>query len=89
VALTLEVLDSLPGEAPDAASPTADRADPLSPRELEALRLVAAGLSNGTIAARLYVSERTVRYHLTSLFNKLGVTSRTEAVAIASRRGLL
>jgi len=61
----------------------------LTPRELTALRLMADGKSNKEIANELGISERTVKTHLGHLFEKLGVTSRTEAVKIATRRGLV
>jgi DNA-binding NarL/FixJ family response regulator len=53
------------------------------------LRLVADGLTNKEIARQLIVSENTVKTHLTSLFNKLGVNSRARAVAVAASGGLL
>ena len=53
------------------------------------LRLLANGQSHKEIAASLEISERTVKSHLAHLFEKLGVTSRTEAVRIATRRGLV
>jgi DNA-binding NarL/FixJ family response regulator len=61
----------------------------LSSRELEVLQLVAQGLSNKQIAQQLIVAESTVRYHLTSIFNKLGVDTRTHALAVAAQRGLI
>lgn len=61
----------------------------LTPRELAALRLMADGKANKEIAGELGISERTVKTHLGHLFEKLGVTSRTEAVKIATRRGLV
>jgi two-component system NarL family response regulator len=61
----------------------------LTPRELAALRLLADGKANKEIAAELNISERTVKTHLEHLFEKLGVTSRTEAVKVATRRGLV
>jgi two-component system NarL family response regulator len=61
----------------------------LTPRELATLRLLADGKSNKEIASELGISERTVKTHLGHLFEKLGVTSRTEAVKIATRRGLV
>src|SRR5688500_13764189 len=61
----------------------------LTPRELTALRLMADGKSNKEIANELGISDRTVKSHLGHLFEKLGVTSRTEAVKVASRRGLV
>jgi DNA-binding NarL/FixJ family response regulator len=61
----------------------------LTPRELATLRLLADGRANKEIATALGISERTVKTHLGHLFEKLGVTSRTEAVKVASRRGLV
>jgi DNA-binding NarL/FixJ family response regulator len=61
----------------------------LTPRELSTLRLMADGRSNKEIAHELGISERTVKTHLGHLFEKLGVTSRTEAVKVATRRGLV
>src|SRR5687767_2982115 len=61
----------------------------LTPRELSALRLMADGKTNKEIASTLGIAERTVKTHLGHLFEKLGVTSRTEAVKIATRRGLV
>jgi DNA-binding NarL/FixJ family response regulator len=61
----------------------------LSGRELAVLRLVAAGQSNPQIAESLGISERTVKFHVTAIFNKLGADNRAQAVALAGRRGLL
>ena len=61
----------------------------LTPRELSVLRLVAAGQSNQQIAESLGITERTVKFHVTSIFNKLGADNRAQAVALAGRRGLL
>jgi DNA-binding NarL/FixJ family response regulator len=61
----------------------------VTPRELSALRLMADGKANKEIATTLGISERTVKTHLGHLFEKLGVTSRTEAVKVATRRGLV
>ena len=61
----------------------------VTPRELATLRLLADGISNKEIASSLKISERTVKSHLGHLFEKLGVTSRTEAVKVATRRGLV
>jgi DNA-binding NarL/FixJ family response regulator len=65
------------------------RGDPLTARELEVLQLLAQGLANKTIAARLHVSEHTAKFHVASIMTKLGAASRTEAVTLAARRGLL
>ena len=61
----------------------------LTPRELSSLRLLAEGKANKEIAQQLDISERTVKTHLGHLFEKLGVTNRTEAVNVATRRGLV
>jgi two-component system, NarL family, response regulator LiaR len=61
----------------------------LSAREYEVLRLIAAGQANKEIARTLSISERTVRFHVSSIFTKLGATSRTQAVALATQRHLL
>ena len=65
------------------------RAGLLSGRERGVLRLVAAGQSNKQIAETLKISERTVKFHVTAIFNKLGADNRAQAVAIAAERGLL
>jgi NarL family two-component system response regulator YdfI len=64
-------------------------AEPLSPREIEVLRLMAEGLSNKTIAWRLSISEHTVKFHVNSIFSKLGAGTRTEAVMVGVRQGLV
>ncbi|MDH6110738.1 DNA-binding NarL/FixJ family response regulator [Kitasatospora sp. MAP12-15] len=61
----------------------------LSKREIEVLQLLADGLSNRQISARLFISEATAKSHLTNIYGKLGVESRGAAVAVALRQGLL
>lgn len=61
----------------------------LTPRQREVLRLVAAGKSNKEIAAELHITERTAKFHLTAIFNKLGAENRAQAVALAGQRHLL
>jgi DNA-binding NarL/FixJ family response regulator len=61
----------------------------LSPRESEILNLLADGLANKEIAWRLKISEHTVKFHISSIFNKLDASTRAEAVAIGARRGLI
>src|ERR1700741_4375479 len=61
----------------------------LSAREIEVLQRIAAGKSNKEIGAQLFISEGTVKTHVKSIFSKLDVVSRTEAVATATRRGLI
>ena len=77
--------------APSVAAKLAERVTriQLTPRELSTLRLMADGKANKEIATDLGISERTVKTHLGHLFEKLGVTSRTEAVKVATRRGLV
>ncbi|HEX9057554.1 MAG TPA: response regulator transcription factor [Ktedonobacterales bacterium] len=82
--------DASVGAAPSASVPAGQSViEPLTPRELEVLQLVAQGLPNKTIAARLHVSEHTAKFHVASIMTKLGAASRTEAVTVAARRGLL
>ena len=66
-----------------------DGFEPLTPRELEVLGLVAQGLPNKEIAARLTITVRTVKFYVSSILAKLGAGNRTEAVAIAAQRGLI
>ncbi len=61
----------------------------LTPRERDVLNLIAEGLPNKTVAARLGISEHTVKFHLASIFGKLGVSTRTEAVRAGLRAGLI
>ena len=68
---------------------TAATSEPLTPRELQVLQLVAQGLPNKGIARRLGISENTAKFHVASLTGKLGASSRTEAVTLAARRGLI
>lgn len=62
---------------------------PLTPRELEVLRLVAAGKTNRVVAAELYISEKTVARHISNIFTKLGLSSRAAATAYAYEHGLV
>ena len=77
---TAALLEQLRGDSPSAG---------LSPREVEVLRAVAAGLTNKAIALRLGISEHTVKFHLGGAMTKLGAASRAEAVATALRQGWL
>ena len=63
--------------------------DPLTPREIQVIELLAEGLSNKTIAARLGISDQTVKFHVASISGKLGAANRTDAVRRAVRRGLI
>ncbi|HEX2666460.1 MAG TPA: response regulator transcription factor [Candidatus Acidoferrum sp.] len=64
-------------------------AEALTPRESEVLQMLASGLGNKEIAAKLAISEHTVKFHVASILGKLGATSRTEAVSLGIRRGLI
>ncbi|MEW1778366.1 response regulator transcription factor [Streptomyces sp. NPDC086777] len=70
-------------------TPTAPANEPLSAREREVLTLVARGTSNREIARELFISEATVKTHLTHLYTKLGVNDRAAAVATGYQRGIL
>lgn len=63
--------------------------EPLSAREREVLQLIAEGLTNQDVAARLYLSLHTVKVHARNIYAKLGVTSRTQAVAKGKALGIL
>jgi DNA-binding NarL/FixJ family response regulator len=65
------------------------RTEPLTPREVQVLELLAEGLPNKAIAARLGVSDQTVKFHVAAISGKLGASNRTDAVRRAVRRGLI
>jgi DNA-binding NarL/FixJ family response regulator len=71
----------------DKVVPTGDLIEPLSPRELEVLRLIALGKTNLEIARQLILSRGTIKAHAASIYRKLDVTNRTEAVARARAAG--
>ncbi|MFN2156176.1 MAG: response regulator [Anaerolineae bacterium] len=73
---------------PDSRQTTDDLLEQLTEREVEVLRLAAKGMSNRDISRELSISVRTVQTHLSNVFNKLGVGSRTEAVVLGLRKGL-
>lgn len=77
--------------APPCAGPleAEDLIDGLSEREVTVLKAVAAGLSNQAISKRLWISEHTVKFHLTNIFRKLGVSNRTEAARWAHGHGVV
>ena len=79
---------AFPASAP-AARPLAELAEPLTRREREVLQMLATGLGNKEIAARLAISEHTVKFHVASILGKLGAETRTEAVSLGIRRGLV
>ena len=63
--------------------------EPLTPREIQVLELLAEGLPNKAIATRLGISDQTVKFHVSSISGKLGAANRTDAVRRAVRRGLI
>jgi two-component system, NarL family, response regulator YdfI len=95
-AAALGLLALLPDEIPALAqvsSPAAPEvgefAEALTPREREVLQMLAAGLANKEIAARLNISDHTAKFHVAAILGKLGAATRTEAVTIGIRRGLI
>ena len=72
-----------------ASRPFVELTEPLTPRESEVLQMLASGLANKEIAARLAISDHTVKFHVASILGKLGAGSRTEAVSLGIRRGLV
>ena len=87
----MEAVTAEPADLPAAGAPLRGEGagQALSPREGEILNLLAAGLGNKEIAWQLKISEHTVKFHVTSIFNKLGASTRAEAVALGMRRGLI
>jgi two-component system, NarL family, nitrate/nitrite response regulator NarL len=84
-------LVAVPAEAFAAVLPASPEAtgETLTPREMEALEMLAEGLSNKQIAARLHISEHTAKFHVNSILNKLDAGTRTEAVMRGLRQGWL
>jgi DNA-binding NarL/FixJ family response regulator len=80
------LFSAAPSRRPD---DTVALTEPLTPREIEVLELVAEGLSNKSIADRLGISDQTVKFHLASISGKLGASNRTDAVRRAVRAGLI
>jgi non-specific serine/threonine protein kinase len=80
-------LEESPPEV-ELSTPDMPRTSPLSPREVDVLRLIATGQSNQQIAATLFISQHTVANHVASILNKLGVDSRAAAAAWAARQGI-
>jgi two-component system, NarL family, response regulator YdfI len=84
-----EVAAAFPALATPASQPLGELAEPLTRREREVLQMLAGGLGNKEIAARLNISDHTAKFHVASVMGKLGAGSRTEAVAMGIRRGLV
>jgi DNA-binding NarL/FixJ family response regulator len=77
--------DTLPDDREDVI----DLIEPLSPRELEVLRLMTRGMANKQIAQELVITEHTVKFHIRAILGKLGAANRTEAVTLALQKGLV
>ena len=83
------VEDLLPQNEPPASALPTSSMQVLTPREIEVLGMLALGLGNKTIAKQLGISEHTVKFHVSSIFSKLNASSRTEAVTLGARLGLI
>jgi len=84
---TAESLAALYGDQP--LEVEAELSEEITSRETDVLRMLAQGLVNKDIAARLGISEHTVKFHISSILDKLGASTRTEAVTVGIRRGLI
>jgi NarL family two-component system response regulator YdfI len=86
-----EVINSLLSDVAQVnrPSPLSSEGERLTSREMEVLEMIAEGLGNKTIAFKLGISEHTVKFHVSSIFSKLGASSRAEAVTLGIRRGLI
>jgi NarL family two-component system response regulator YdfI len=90
VMLSTATADSLAGVFGDHLAEVDDElSEEITSRETEVLRMLAEGLVNKDIAARLGISEHTVKFHISSILDKLGASTRTEAVTLGIRRGLI
>jgi DNA-binding NarL/FixJ family response regulator len=82
-------LDTVLSAAVGPSAPLDELLEPLTRREREVLQMLASGLANKEIAARLAISDHTVKFHVASILGKLGASTRTEAVSAGIRRGLV
>jgi two-component system, NarL family, response regulator YdfI len=90
IALHPDAYDHLLSQIRSGVRPELAFPDPiLSPREIEILRMIAEGLGNKEIASKLCISDHTVKFHISSIFSKLGAANRAEAVTLGIRQGLL
>jgi two-component system, NarL family, response regulator YdfI len=90
VVLHPDALNSVLSPTTSGDQPELDPSDQiLTPREIEVLRMIAEGLGNKEIASQLGISDHTVKFHISSIFAKLGASSRTEAVTIGIRGGMI
>jgi NarL family two-component system response regulator YdfI len=89
VLLDPEVTQNLTSRIPTPAAQPAAGLDDLTPREIEVLRMLAEGLGNREMAFRLGISGHTVKFHISSILDKLGAATRTEAVTMGIRMGII
>jgi two-component system, NarL family, response regulator YdfI len=90
VALHPDIFDSMLSRIrPGQQSELDPSAQILTPREIEVLRMIAEGLGNKEIASKLSISDHTVKFHISSIFAKLGAANRAEAVTLGIRHGLI
>ena len=89
VLLDADVTQNLASRIPAPSAQPAAALDDLTPREIEVLRMLAEGLGNREMAARLGISDHTVKFHISSILDKLGAATRTEAVTMGIRMGII
>ena len=89
VLLDSAVTQTLAARVPTLASQPTPTLDELTPREVEVLRMLAEGLGNREMASRLGISDHTVKFHISSILDKLGASTRTEAVTMGIRMGII
>jgi NarL family two-component system response regulator YdfI len=89
VVIHSDALDSLLPTDPEKQSEVDSSDQILTPREIEVLRMIAEGMGNKEIASKLRISDHTVKFHISSIFAKLGAANRAEAVTLGIRRGLI
>ena len=89
VLLDPQVTVSLASRVRATTDPAGEMTEDLTPREIEVLGMLAEGLGNREIASRLGISDHTVKFHISSILDKLNASSRTEAVTLGIRRGLV
>jgi NarL family two-component system response regulator YdfI len=89
VLLDADVTQNLASRIPAPSAQPAPALDDLTPREIEVLRMLAEGVGNREMAARLGISDHTVKFHISSILDKLGAGTRTEAVTMGIRMGII